>query len=259
MLLWGDTARRVKVIRVRKDAAKLVKLAKVDGGFDLWNKACGNFFKVAILYIFGPIFLFLIVGELFFGRMEIGYSASEVINLTVLIIAYLGGVMATYKHAEWREKNISHLVGKPDVYEVDDSELFKPPYSTKERSSAYYETMIVISEDIIKEIKRKTVIQRSTHLRANLGIDLQTSKENTLLSQTVLFYDCGLDIIFSEDVDSAVYFDYYSITKFVETQNTYILFAKNKHIIVVNKTILVEEQKSEWFLRFLREKCKDVK
>jgi len=96
MFLWGDTSRRIKVIR--------------DGNSDLWLRACGNFFKLVLVYIFGSILLAAFVAHLVFGEVARGSIAETQSGLIVTIALYFGSVIATCKHIDWRDKNILHLV-----------------------------------------------------------------------------------------------------------------------------------------------------
>jgi len=57
----------------------------------------------------------------------------------------------------------------------------------------------------------------------------------------------------------AIYVNYDSMARFVETKNFYALFSKANQFVVVNKTNLIQEQKSKDFIRFLKDKCKNVK
>jgi len=56
-----------------------------------------------------------------------------------------------------------------------------------------------------------------------------------------------------------MYVSYDTICRFVETKNMYILFTKAHQCVVVNKMSLIQEQKNEDFIRFIKEKCKNVK
>jgi hypothetical protein len=56
-----------------------------------------------------------------------------------------------------------------------------------------------------------------------------------------------------------IYMKYDSIVKLAETKNLYVLFTKAKQFIAVNKTILFQEQKNNDFIRFVKDKCINVK
>ena len=96
-------------------------------------------------------------------------------------------------------------------------------------------------------------------LAKEISRGLKTGKGSTAISHTVLFYDFGLERICDDNADDSSYFDYDTIYKILETQNTYVLFAKNKQIVVVDKASLFEDGGSECFARFLKGKCMDIK
>ena len=52
---------------------------------------------------------------------------------------------------------------------------------------------------------------------------------------------------------------YDDFVRFAETERTYTMFTKASQFIVVNKTALIQEGKSEAFLLFLRDRCKNMK
>ena len=51
---------------------------------------------------------------------------------------------------------------------------------------------------------------------------------------------------------------YNDIDRLVETENIYALFTKANQLILVNKPKLIQEQKSEDFIYFIRNKCKTI-
>ena len=53
--------------------------------------------------------------------------------------------------------------------------------------------------------------------------------------------------------------NYDLISRFMETKSMYVLFTKANVMIIANKVSLTQEQKNEDFVRFIREKCKNVK
>jgi len=107
-LLCADTSRRIKIKK---------------GNFILWNRACGNIIKLIILYAIAPIVILYGLAALIFRDIELGATASEIVNLIILVMLYFIGVVAVCKHVDWRMKNISHLL-KPK--ETDNSHESKP-------------------------------------------------------------------------------------------------------------------------------------
>ena len=54
-------------------------------------------------------------------------------------------------------------------------------------------------------------------------------------------------------------FIYSDINRFVETKNLYALFTRANQFITVNKNSLIQEQKDEAFIQFIKNKCENVK
>jgi len=56
-----------------------------------------------------------------------------------------------------------------------------------------------------------------------------------------------------------VYMDYDVIVRFAETENLYVLYTKKSQFVLADKIKLIQEQKSEEFLHFIKDKCKNLK
>ena len=98
-LIWGDTARRIKV------SGK-----SLWDNFELWVKACVNMFMICMIYVIVPIIVFaLLVNNLFYDVLN--YSFGPEILMSILLIAiYFLSVFAVCRHIAWRNTNISHLL-----------------------------------------------------------------------------------------------------------------------------------------------------
>ena len=98
-LLWGDTSRRIKINK--------------NNTFDsisLWNRAVGNIAKLCGLYMFLPLLLFSIIANIFFRNIPPESIFFPIIISFLLLLIYILGVIAAYKHILWRLKNITHLL-----------------------------------------------------------------------------------------------------------------------------------------------------
>lgn len=100
MLLWGDTARRIKVSR-----------KNFIDDFPLWGKACLNIAKISILYFILPLALYAGITGHFFEHLVNEPIYSDVFEAINLVVLYLSNVYASHRHVVWRNKNISHLLG----------------------------------------------------------------------------------------------------------------------------------------------------
>jgi len=97
--------------------------------------------------------------------------------------------------------------------------------------------------------------------KRNVKITLQRQKEREETSELKLaisFLDEEIKI-HNLRAGGAIYVNYDSIARFVETKNLYVLFTKANQFVAVNKTILIQEQKRKDFIRFVKDKCKNVK
>ncbi|MCL2569174.1 MAG: YcxB family protein [Oscillospiraceae bacterium] len=52
---------------------------------------------------------------------------------------------------------------------------------------------------------------------------------------------------------------YDTVTRFLETEQLYVLFTRKDQVIPVNKLSLAEEKKSDDFLRFTKVKCENIR
>ena len=48
------------------------------------------------------------------------------------------------------------------------------------------------------------------------------------------------------------------INRFVETKNMYTLFTKAHQFVVVNKASIIQDHENEDFIRFIKDKCKNI-
>ena len=100
-LLSGDTSRRIK----------FSKVSYVDN-LELWGRAWWHIVKIFFTNIIAPILLFAYFVAPFVNEADENSMLPEVIMFILLIMLYLLGVHATYRHMIWWEKNISHLLSK---------------------------------------------------------------------------------------------------------------------------------------------------
>jgi len=86
-------------------------------------------------------------------------------------------------------------------------------------------------------------------------------KENTGTEEIVYVVSFDEDNvkIHSPRTGGTVYNKYDLIYRFAETKNMYMLFTKANQPIIVNKATLTKEQKTEEFMRFIKDKCKNVR
>jgi len=86
-------------------------------------------------------------------------------------------------------------------------------------------------------------------------------KENSDIAEIVQVVSFTEDSIKMHDpiTNGTVYTKYDHIDRFAETKNMYALFTKANQVFIVNKVILAQEQKTEEFLRFIQDKCKNVR
>jgi len=109
VLLILDTGRR-SVSYERKN-----KISVLDGK-SVWFIFVGNAFALIFLLFIVPSFLFTTLfrlNETYWGI--IGTTGAEVIDF---IRVYLCGVYATYRHVQWRDKHMPHIL-KPKQSEDD--------------------------------------------------------------------------------------------------------------------------------------------
>jgi len=100
--LCSDTSRRIKFSG-----------ASIGDNFALSNKASVHSLKLIVLYIILPIVLYGSMANILISRFP-GYPLlPEIVVTILLLLIYLMGVYATYKHIHWREANIPHLLNRP--------------------------------------------------------------------------------------------------------------------------------------------------
>jgi len=101
------------------------------------------------------------------------------------------------------------------------------------------------------------VLQPKRILKSIYNRNLETlgTKE---LSQAITFMEERIKV-FSLDSGGTIHINYEAIVRVVETKSTYTLFSKTEIIIFICKQALEEDYKNEEFIRFLKEKCKNIR
>lgn len=97
--LSGDTSRRIKLSN-----------KNFGDNFDLWLKACGHILKLIVLYVFIPLFMLSTIADRLLRDVPSDSIIMDIAVSIILLIVYFLGVYATYKHVNWRNKNIPHLL-----------------------------------------------------------------------------------------------------------------------------------------------------
>lgn len=77
------------------------------------------------------------------------------------------------------------------------------------------------------------------------------------IEQIVAFLSQKIEI-FSTITENKTFIDYNAIARCVQTKSTFSFFTKTNLFIVVDRTKLVDENKEEEFILFMREKCKNI-
>ena len=95
-------------------------------------------------------------------------------------------------------------------------------------------------------LMRRAALKRYLEVASNLTTVRTFTDENIRI--------CSV----GSEEESTMHIKYDAIVRFVETKNMYTLFTKD-NFISVHKTDLIQAQQSEEFLRFIRDKCKNVK
>ena len=113
MFLWGDTSRRIKY----------TKRGRKEGGYELWSKACNNFFRMGCFYFFLPIIITSIFANIILWIFSNNQMVGEILSFFIFIIIYLSGIVITDKHKQWRDENIFHLINKQPSVGEDESDL----------------------------------------------------------------------------------------------------------------------------------------
>ena len=90
LLLWGDTSRRIKVLK--------------DNNLERWTKACWNLCKISVLVIVLPLFISGHLISIITGDMVAEPLMQEIIASILLIQLYFQGVISAHRHAAWRKK-----------------------------------------------------------------------------------------------------------------------------------------------------------
>ena len=97
-------------------------------------------------------------------------------------------------------------------------------------------------------------------VRFNLSIKkslMRTQEGAKEFEYIVSFMDDKLKL---DDVNTegTTYCSYDDINRLIPTKNMYMLFTINEQVIIVNKTSLLQEQKNEAFMCFIKDKCKNI-
>ena len=87
---------------------------------------------------------------------------------------------------------------------------------------------------------------------------IQESTGKADIEQITSFTDDKVKVQ-NNNTGGTTYLNYDRIVRFAETKSSYVLFTKENQAIYVNKINLMQEQKSEAFLRFIQDKCKKIK
>ena len=98
VFLWGDTSIRILVMKKNSQL-----IPKYQSKHDVWIRAVGNAFLLAIPLFFIPAFA---LGALIDYAENFGSALENTINIISLVILYVLGVFITYMHTMWREKNL---------------------------------------------------------------------------------------------------------------------------------------------------------
>lgn len=114
-ILWGDTSRRIKFFR-----------SDFNDTSGLWGKACANSFKLILISLILPIFLFGVLGNFVLPEMEYDSIFMEIVMTIFFFVLYFLGVYAAYRHHVWRQENISHLITKHSPSKGSDEDEEKP-------------------------------------------------------------------------------------------------------------------------------------
>ena len=97
MILWGQTARLFRNTK----SLNPFKFSE-EYNLNLWRKACGNMLKLSFMVML-PLAVLLFIAE------RVGYTnhgLAVFLNVMQLIVLYVLGVYAAYKHHLWRIKNL---------------------------------------------------------------------------------------------------------------------------------------------------------
>ena len=97
--------------------------------------------------------------------------------------------------------------------------------------------------------------------KREIKIQLQRQQEREGTPELNLAISFSEDKIKSHNIRAGgeVYVGYDSVARVVETKNFYVLRTKAKQDIIINKASMIQAQKSDAFIRFLRGKCKNAK
>ena len=96
ILLWSDTTKRLKFSREN---------------IKRWHRSLKNALKLWCFYVMLiPISFAVLMDRLFLRSVPNESIHYEIMIVVVLVLIYLGGVRATYRHSVWRKENIADLI-----------------------------------------------------------------------------------------------------------------------------------------------------
>jgi len=78
------------------------------------------------------------------------------------------------------------------------------------------------------------------------------------LNMIVTFLDDKIKTYYPESAQT-LHIDYHLISRFEETESTYLLITNARQFVMVNKETLIQDGKDEEFLQFIKNKCSNVK
>ena len=98
---------------------------------------------------------------------------------------------------------------------------------------------------------------RRNAIRAHLH-SIEASTGTTELQVKTFFSDDEISA-FNFQTEGTTTFNYDDIHRLIETKSLYVLVTKINQFLVIDKVSLAQEEKSEDFLRFIKDKCKNIK
>jgi len=108
VFLWSDSSRRLKFSRKN---------------LGLWYRSVGNALKLWSVYVMIiPISFGIFMDRVILRNVPNESLLYEIMISILLLLVYIGGVYATYRHSVWRKENISHLLKNSNQQPLDDDE-----------------------------------------------------------------------------------------------------------------------------------------
>ena len=118
--------------------------------------------------------------------------------------------------------------------------------------------MIAITNIIFCGIYISIYIMYRNYLITTISRGLGVDPINKTLTHTVSFCEYELKLRIENNRD-AINVNYAYIHKIIETKSTYTPTTKTKQIIIINKATLIKMEENESFLKFLMNKCVNIK